>query len=141
LSGLGRFHEAQTGRYDTALAEIRSGQKRSHWMWYIFPQLAGLGHSPMAQLYGIKGAAEARAYLADPVLGPRLVEISRALLTHADRSAADILGPVDAMKLRSCATLFEHVAEGEGVFAEVLQAFFGGEDCALTVNLLAENKK
>ena len=128
---LERFVAAQDrgGTYQRALAELRAGDKESHWMWFIFPQIAGLGRSLTAQEYAISSAAEARAYLAHPVLGPRLAECAAALLSVAGKSAADILGPVDAMKLRSSVTLFQAVAERRerwAVLGEVLERFFGG---------------
>ena len=128
---LERFHAAQEDTYATALTELQAGQKRSHWMWFIFPQLASLGRSGTAKFYGIADLAEARAYLADPVLGPRLIACAEAMLMHPDRSATDILGPVDAMKLRSSATLF--AMAGAEVMDEVLAAFHGGERCPVTV--------
>jgi uncharacterized protein (DUF1810 family) len=125
---LDRFVEAQEGSYATALSEIEAGRKRSHWMWYVWPQIRGLGHSPMAQHYGIADAEEARAYLAHPVLGPRLVEISRAMLAHKGRVAEDILGGIDALKLRSSATLFAAQPGADPVFGEILDAFYDGPD-------------
>ncbi|SDE67850.1 DUF1810 domain-containing protein [Limimaricola pyoseonensis] len=125
---LERFVEAQRATYHEALAEIRAGRKRSHWMWFVWPQLQGLGHSPMAQRFGLDGAAEARAYLDHPVLGPRLVEISRAMLAHRDRAPEDVLGGIDAMKLRSSATLFSTLPGADPVFAEILDAFYEGPD-------------
>ena len=127
---LQRFHAAQAGTYATALAELQAGRKRSHWMWFIFPQLASLGRSGTAKFYGIADLEEARAYLADPVLGPRLIACAEAMLAHPHRSAEDILGPVDALKLRSSATLFE--AAGAPVMDRVLATFYGGERCAAT---------
>lgn len=123
---LKRFIDAQARDYPVALAEIRAGRKRSHWMWYIFPQLEGLGHSPMAQRYAISGAAEAAAYLADGVLGPRLVEISRALMGLKGSDATAVMGTPDDLKLWSCMTLFSMVAGADGVFAEVLAKFYQG---------------
>ncbi|GAB1382103.1 DUF1810 domain-containing protein [Burkholderiales bacterium] len=136
MSGLGRFIEAQAGSYATALAELRAGAKRTHWIWFVLPQLRGLGTSPMAERYGIASLAEARAYLAHPVLGPRLRECVQALLGHAGASAAQLLGEVDALKLRSCLTLFARAAPGEGLFDQALQGFFGGAPDALTLRLL-----
>ena len=131
-SGLQRFVDAQDrgGTYDQALAELRAGRKRSHWMWFVFPQIAGLGRSPMAQAYALSGRDEARAYLAHPVLGPRLRECARALLDHAGAGAEEILGGIDAMKLRSSMTLFARSAEDEAdaeLFTAVLERFYGGE--------------
>jgi uncharacterized protein (DUF1810 family) len=112
---LERFVTAQKGVYETALKELREGCKRSHWMWFVFPQIAGLGRSPMAQRYAISGLDEARAYLAHPVLGPRLRATTEALLEHHRRSAEQIMGGIDAVKLRSSMTLFVHAATaGEG---------------------------
>lgn len=128
---LERFVAAQDrgGTYQRALAEIRAGEKRSHWMWFIFPQIAGLGWSPMAREYAISSAAEASGYLAHPALGPRLAECAAALLSVEGKSAQDIFGPVDAMKLRSSITLF-HAVAGPGepwtVLSQVLQKFFAG---------------
>ena len=140
MTDLSRFHSAQRDSWPTALAELLAGAKQSHWMWYVFPQLRVLGRSPTAQLYGIADLAEARAYLADPVLGPRLREAAAAMLLHTDRTAEAILGTVDAMKLRSCATLFEAAAgrggEQDAVFAAVLDAFYGGVRCDLTLQAL-----
>ena len=132
---LHRFTEAQARVWPRPLEEIRAGRKTSHWMWYIFPQMAGLGQSPMAQLYGIDGLAEARDYLAHPLLGPRLVEIAQAMLAHAGVAPETVLGPVDAMKLRSCATLFE-AAGGDAGFAGLLAAFYDGERCGETLRRL-----
>lgn len=124
---LDRFVAAQDGGvYDTAVAELRRGRKRSHWMWFVFPQVAGLGRSPTAQYYAIADLAEARAYLAHPLLAPRLVEAAGAVLSHAGDGTADaILGGIDAVKLRSSATLFE-AAGGDAVFGRLLDAFYGG---------------
>jgi len=133
---LDRFVEAQDGVYAQALAELEAGRKESHWMWFVFPQIAGLGHSPMARFYAIASAAEARAYLAHPLLGSRLCACAAALLAHRARSAEAILGPVDAMKLKSSMTLFEAVAGEPAPFAAVLDAFFGGGRDAATLKLL-----
>lgn len=133
---LNRFVLAQAGDYDQALAEIRAGRKRSHWMWYIFPQIDGLGVSPMSREYAIQSLAEARAYLDHPVLGPRLIEIAEAALAVDGRSARDIFGSPDDMKLRSCATLFAAVTPPDSVFARLLGKFFEGEPEAKTTGLL-----
>ena len=135
---LGRFVDAQDrgGTYAAALAELRAGRKTSHWMWFVFPQVAGLGHSPMAQAYAIGSLQEARAYLAHPVLGPRLLDCVRAVLSHADRSAADVLGGIDALKLRSSMTLFARADPDQPLFTRVLQQFYGGEADAHTDALL-----
>lgn len=133
---LERFVRAQDGAYDQALAELRAGVKRGHWMWFVLPQVAGLGRSPMAQRYAVSGLEEARAYLAHPVLGPRLVECAQALLESGDRDPVRVLGPVDAVKLRSSMTLFEAAAPDERVFAEVLERFFDGERDEATTSRL-----
>lgn len=135
-SRLDRFVRAQEGAYAQALSELQAGLKQSHWVWYVLPQLRGLGHSPMAHEFGIDGRAEAAAYLGHPVLGPRLVECVHALLAHRHRSAVEILGQVDAMKFRSCLTLFSQVAAGEPCFDRALQAFYGGEPDTQTLRLL-----
>ena len=135
--GLTRFVQAQATCYPQALAEIRAGQTQSHWMWFVFPQLAGLGTSAAAHHYGIQSLAEARAYLAHPVLGARLHEIAAAALAVPGRSARDILGWPDELKLRSCATLFAQVAAPGSVFQQLLQRFYGGEADARTLALLA----
>lgn len=131
-----RFVEAQRPKYEQVLAELRAGTKRSHWMWFIFPQIAGLGRSPTAQAYAIAGEAEARAYLAHPVLGPRLRECTDAMLDWAGRKSAEaILGPIDALKFRSSMTLFE-AAGGGARFGEAIGAFYGGERDRLTLERL-----
>jgi uncharacterized protein (DUF1810 family) len=123
---LSRFVTAQREIYPRALAELRAGTKRSHWMWFVFPQIAGLGRSDMARRYAIRDLAEARAYLAHSVLAPRLLECTAAVLAHAGaRSAEAIFGGIDAVKLRSSMTLFE-AAGGDDIFASVLDAFFAG---------------
>ena len=124
---LERFVRAQDGGvYDQALRELRDGDKRGHWMWFVFPQVAGLGRSPMAQRYAISGLEEARAYAGHPVLGLRLVEASQALLELPGRDPVRVLGSTDAMKLRSSMTLFEAAAPDERVFGEVLERYFDG---------------
>jgi uncharacterized protein (DUF1810 family) len=125
---LQRFVEAQNraGTYGQALAELRAGRKTSHWMWFVFPQLAGLGTSAMARTYAIGSLAEAEAYLDHPTLGPRLRECTRALTAHTDRSARDILGEIDAVKLRSSMTLFARAAPDERIFRQVLDRFYDG---------------
>jgi uncharacterized protein (DUF1810 family) len=131
-----RFVAAQEDIYPRALAELRAGRKRSHWMWYVFPQLAGLGSSPMSQRYSIRSLAEAAAYLRHPLLGPRLVECCEALLSVEGRSALEILGSPDDMKLRSCATLFERVIPGSPVFAQVIDRYFQGSRDDATLRAL-----
>lgn len=130
---LDRFLAAQETSYDTALAELRAGRKQSHWMWFIFPQLRGLGHSAMAQFYGIADRDEARRYLAHPVLGPRLIACAEAVLAHHDLPAEQIMGTVDAAKLRSSATLFSAAGGGTEVFDRLLQVFFEGRRCPRTL--------
>ena len=123
---LNRFVDAQEGVYFAALAELARGRKTTHWMWFVFPQIAGLGHSAMAQRYAIRSAGEARAYLAHPLLGPRLVQATRAV-TAAPGTAEAIMGGIDAIKLRSSLTLFAEVAEDPAPFETALDRFFGGE--------------
>ena len=139
---LNRFVEAQKGSgglsgFDTALAEVRAGDKVTHWMWYVFPQFAGLGFSAMAQRYAIKSRAEAEAYLAHPLLGPRLVACAEAALGVEGKSASDIFGSPDDLKLKSCATLFACVSPDGSVFHRLLDKFFGGQQDEKTVRLLA----
>lgn len=133
---LQRFLDAQAGTYDRALRELRFGDKKSHWMWFVFPQLKGLGRSDKARFYGLDGLAEARAYLAHPVLGPRLVEACEALRPHSGVGAEFVLGPVDAMKLRSCLTLFAQVPAAPPIFAAMLDLFYAGAADPQTVALL-----
>ena len=125
---LQRFVDAQEGVFDQALAELHAGDKQSHWMWFVFPQLAGLGRSPTAQYFALKTSEEARCYLHHPLLGPRLRLATETLLPWTGRRTAEqILGPVDTMKLRSSLTLFDAIAPG-GIFGEALGAFFDGPD-------------
>jgi uncharacterized protein (DUF1810 family) len=133
---LDRFVKAQAYDYDAALREIRSGHKRSHWMWYIFPQLQGLGFSSMAQYYGIRDLEEAKAYMAHPVLGPRLTEVSEALLGLDTRDPSAVMGYPDDLKLRSCMTLFELAAPEQPVFGRVLEKYYAGRRDGLTLELL-----
>ena len=133
---LSRFVEAQQGSYQTALSEIRQGQKRSHWMWFVFPQYVGLGISPTSLRYAIKSVAEAEAYLKEPVLGPRLVECTQALLEVEGRSAHEIFGSPDDSKLKSSVTLFAHVSPPDSVFERVLDKYFRGERDGKTLRLL-----
>ena len=132
---LSRFLKAQEQDYGQALREIRSGRKRSHWMWYIFPQIQGLGFSPTAQYYAIRDLQEARDYLAHPVLGTRLKEISSALLDLDGLSASEIFGYPDDLKLRSSMTLFRMADLNEPVFLEVLEKYYDGKPDARTVEL------
>jgi len=135
---LARFVGAQRDTFDAALAELAAGRKRTHWMWFVFPQLAGLGVSSTAQFYGLRGLDEARAYLAHPVLGARLVACCEALLAVPGRSAHDILGSPDDLKLCSCATLFAEVAGEGSVFQRVLDRFYGGHRDDRTLALLVQ---
>jgi uncharacterized protein (DUF1810 family) len=133
---LNRFLQAQAPLLDQALAELRSGRKRSHWMWFIFPQLEGLGASPMSARYAIKSLAEAEAYLRHPVLGPRLIQCAEALLQVTGRSAFEIVGSPDDVKLRSCATLFARVAPNGSVFDRLLDRYFPDGPDERTLRLL-----
>ena len=133
---LARFVEAQAGVYPRALAEIRAGNKRSHWMWFVFPQLAGLGSSPTARRFAIQSLAEARAYLRHPVLGPRLVECVAALLEVHQKTAHEIFGSPDDWKLRSCVTLFARASPPDSPFERVLDAYFDGRPDERTLELL-----
>ncbi len=135
---LARFLAAQDGTYDAARREIRSGVKRTHWMWFVFPQIEGLGHSPMARRYAIRSLEEARAYLAHPVLGPRLVEIAQATVDLPETSAYAIFGSPDDRKLHSCATLFGQVSAPGSVFDRLLEKFFGGEPDLATLRIISE---
>ena len=139
MGDLERFVQAQDhgGTYEQALGELRRGRKTSHWMWFVLPQVAGLGRSPTAQHYALAGLEEARDYLAHPVLGPRLRECAQALLDTGATDAEAVLGGVDALKLRSSMTLFAHAAPDEPVFREVLERFFGGREDEATLRLLA----
>jgi uncharacterized protein (DUF1810 family) len=137
VTGLDRFVEAQAGVYDDALAELRAGRKRTHWMWFVFPQIAGLGSSPAARRYAIASLGEARAYLAHPVLGPRLRAAAEAVLAVPDRSATEILGYPDDLKLRSSMTLFARAADDPALFEAVLARFYDGPD-RRTLDLLGD---
>ena len=133
---LNRFVQAQAHDYERALSEIKNGQKRSHWMWYIFPQFDGLGFSPTSKRYAIKSIAEAKAYLNHPVLGPRLIECAEAALSVEGRFAHEIFGSPDDMKLKSCATLFASVSPPGSVFDRLLDRFFQGDRDSKTLRLL-----
>lgn len=135
---LQRFVDAQSGVYQAALAELRAGAKRTHWMWFVFPQLAGLGSSPMAQRYAIGSLDEARAYLAHPVLGPRLVECARAANAVEGRSAHEIFGSPDDLKFRSCMTLFNEAAPDEAEFRTAMDKYFGGAPDTATLRILGQ---
>ena len=137
MHGLDRFIHAQQGRYEPALAELRAGRKTGHWIWFVLPQLRGLGRSAMAHDYGIADRGEAAAYLAHPLLGMRLRDCVTAMLGHRGRSAASILGDVDAMKFRSCLTLFDAVSDApDNLFRQALDCFYGGQPDAATLALL-----
>ena len=131
MADLSRFLNAQARDYEQALSEIRAGRKRSHWIWYIFPQLDGLGYSGTARYYAIKDRAEAEAYMEDPVLSGRLIEISKALLELDSDDPTEVMGYPDDLKLRSSMTLFSMVSD-DPVFKKVLDKFFGGEECSYT---------
>ena len=135
---LRRFVDAQDAgaAYHSAITELRAGQKTSHWMWFVFPQIAGLGHSEMARHYAISSIEEARAYASDPTLGSRLRECALALLETEDRTAQQVLGETDAMKLRSSMTLFSRAAPDEPLFSLVLDRYFNGEVDETTLRLL-----
>ena len=135
---LNRFIEAQETTYDIALSEIKKGHKQSHWMWFIFPQHKDLGRSSTAKFYGISDLKEAEQYLRHPILGERLKEISKELLKHKGKSAIEILGEVDALKLKSSMTLFE-IIEPNSVFHEILEEFYQGDKDNYTLKLLAMN--
>ena len=139
INSLERFIEAQKHSYLVALKEIKNGKKRSHWMWYIFPQLRRLGMSSMAHIYGISGIEEAKAYLEHPVLSGRLYELCGALLQHKDKTAYEIFGDIDEMKLKSSMTLFALTSEDYTIFDQVLAQFFNGEMDELTVRLINES--
>ena len=124
---LKRFVEAQDGVYEQALAELKQGRKESHWMWFIFPQIEGLGRSSTARFYAIKSANEAEAYLEHPLLGQRLIECSNVLLRHKGKSASDIFGFPDDLKLKSCMTLFASISESDSAFSRVLGQYFAGQ--------------
>jgi uncharacterized protein (DUF1810 family) len=135
---LARFVRAQQDEFAPALRELRAGRKRSHWIWFIFPQFRELGTSPNSIRYAIRSLAEARAYLAHPLLGARLEACAEAMLGHVGASADDILGDVDARKLRSSATLFELVSPPASVFARILDQFYEGERDAATIRLVTQ---
>ena len=136
IKSLDRFVNAQTNTYQVALSEIKNGRKRSHWMWFMFPQLQELGMSSISRYYGISGLEEAKAYLEHPVLSERLYELCGALLKHKDKTALEIFGDIDEMKLKSSMTLFALTSEDYTIFDEVLENFFGGEMDEVTVKLI-----
>ena len=135
---LERFVTAQNegGTYDAAVDELRAGRKRSHWMWFVFPQIAGLGQSPTSRHFAISSLDEARAYLAHPVLGPRLIDAAQIVAELDGRTADEILGGIDAMKLRSSMTLFAYADSANPIFGQVLEAYFGGIPDGATERLL-----
>lgn len=136
INSLNRFIKAQERAYTTALKEIRNGEKESHWIWFIFPQLRGLGRSDMAYKYGINGIEEAKEYLSHPILSERLIEVTEALLTHTDKNIYDIMGDIDDMKLHSSMTLFALASEENSVFHQVLECFYNGEMDEYTIKLI-----
>jgi len=135
---LQRFVEAQDPVYERVLAELRRGRKTSHWMWFVFPQISGLGVSGMSRRYSISSLAEARAYFRHPVLGPRLVECAQLVMAVQGKTVYDILGSTDDLKFRSCMTLFSRAAEDPGVFEQALNKYFSGEPDALTLERILE---
>lgn len=136
-SRLQRFIDAQEPVFDTVLEELRTGKKKTHWMWFVFPQIVGLGHSPMSLMYGLTDLSEAVEYLDHPLLGPRLHECFSLVLEHQDRSAQDIFGQIDALKLQSCATLFDRAQISRtSIFKHALAVFFDGQVDRLTCDLL-----
>lgn len=139
MTNLSRFYEASDWNYDFALKEIQQGRKRSHWIWFIFPQMRGLGFSANSQYYGITGRTEAEAFLRDEILGSRLHEITAALLEHRGKSAQDILGHIDAIKVRSSMTLFDLVSPND-IFAKVLDEFYDGRRCERSLRLIEETE-
>ena len=136
INSLDRFVQAQTLMYPSVLKQIQNGKKTSHWMWFMFPQLRGLGTSTMAHLYGISGLGEAKAYLTHPVLSGRLYELCGELLKHKDKTALEIFGDIDEMKLKSSMTLFALTSEDYTIFDEILECFFNGEMDKVTVKLI-----
>ena len=138
---LSRFVEAQAGAYETALAELKQGRKSSHWIWFVFPQIAGLGVSPTSRFYAIGSLEEARAYLAHPLLGGRLKACVAAAMSHSGRSARELLGSPDDLKFRSSLTLFAEAAPHEPLFRQALAAFFDGEPDPLTLAQVAQNPR
>lgn len=136
---LGRFVREQERDYAQALGELRAGRKKTHWIWYVLPQMKGLGSSEMSEYFGITGPDEARAYLAHPVLGGRLVECVAAISAHADQQAATVLGSLDAIKYQSCLTLFASIAGHESVYARALQQHFAGKLDQRTLELIGKS--
>lgn len=141
MSDLNRFLQAQSYQYGTALKEIQNGRKQSHWMWYIFPQLRGLGQSSMAWEYGITDLEEAKEYLAHPILGVRLLEICNAAFNTSSNNAVEVFGFPDNLKLKSSMTLFEAADPQQAIFGQILMKFFNGERDSATLGILHENKR
>lgn len=139
-SDLTRFLDAQNQTYLRALSEIKNGKKESHWMWYIFPQLKGLGKSEMAHYYGLNDLKEAESFLSHPILGKHLLEISETLLSLNDKTATQVFGNPDDLKLKSCMTLFNFLQNSEEVFEKVLKKYFNGTQDELTLKLLSKNQ-
>ena len=137
MDELNRFVRAQEHSYEQALSEIKAGRKYSHWIWYVFPQLKGLGRSENSYYYGLDSLAEAASYLAHPVLGSRLREITLALLEHSGKKPKDILGGIDATKVCSSMTLFDKVCPGD-IFARVLDEFYDGRRCNRTLRMISD---
>jgi uncharacterized protein (DUF1810 family) len=138
---LSRFISAQEGIYRNVLAELRNGEKRTHWMWFIFPQIDGLAYSPTSKYYAIKNSEEAREYLRHPILGKRLLECAEAVLAVSGRSVSEIFGYPDDLKLKSSMTLFAAVSDTDAVFKDVLEKYFRGERDVKTLHLLGRNKE
>ena len=132
-----RFIEAQERHYQLALTEVQAGKKQSHWIWYIFPQMRGLGCSYFAHMYGIRDREEAEEYLNHEVLGKRLRELTATLLAHEERTAEEIFGDLDAMKVKSCMTLFDIISP-EDIFSEVLRRFYSNTRCEITIAMLSK---
>lgn len=139
-NGLQRFLDAQNQVYLKALSEIKNGEKSTHWIWYLFPQIKGLGKSETAKFYGLDTIEEATAYLAHPVLGRHLIEISEALLDVQEKTATQILGTPDDLKVRSCMTLFANIKDTDPIFEKVLLRYYNGSQDELTLQLLLKNK-
>ena len=137
---LSRFTKAQEQDFKTAFKEIKNGRKMSHWMWYIFPQIQGLGKSSTSQYYGIKDLNEARAFINDPYLGGNLKKISMALLELEENNVVTIFGKPDDIKLKSCMTLFSCISEDGSIFHKVLEKYFGGRQCKRTLSIIGLNK-
>lgn len=136
MMNLDRFVSAQEHCYERALEEVKSGRKESHWMWFIFPQILGLGMSDTAIFYSINDIGEAKLYLEHEVLGPRLVEITKELLKLDTDDPVDVFGDIDALKLNSCMTLFDYVSDDENVFSEVIEKFYNGQKDEKTLQLI-----